>query len=557
MTVTAAMADAGDAKLYDMVTAMPEQTFWMFTESELPATAVVIAAGDRPLPADKFSGNPIAPTYVDPEDTAARKAHRQARFPVGLLQAAFNIKVEDGQASVETDKRHILNSLTGMPLDSEPPCTHEQYDRINKLLHAHYALGGLPRCVAKGGEALERCLAALRAAPPTDRFVVVAPVDDATVEQLIGLLPPTLQHLELSEASMTKLPESVGKLTALRTLNLINCKKLTALPASVGKLTALRTLDLYACSNLTALPESIGNLGALLTLDLNNCRALNALPKSVGKLGALQTLDLHRCLSLTLLPASVGNLGALRTLNLRDCSSLTLLPESVGNLGVLQTLNLKDCSTLKALPVSIGNLGALLTLDLNNCFMRLTALPESVGNLGVLQTLNLKDCSSLKALPVSIGNLGALLTLDLNNCRELTALPESVGNLGVLQTLNLKCCSKLKALPVSIGNLGKLQTLNLRCCWSLTALPESVGNLGKLQTLKLTGDKCDKKLKTLPASVSQLTQLDEDSRQEVEAMLAGALAAMPFAAARDCTAFVPSTPSARASCAFGGCTRGS
>ncbi len=45
---------------------------------------------------------------------------------MGLLQAAFDIKVEDGQASVETDRRHILNSLTGMPLDSEPPRTHEQ-----------------------------------------------------------------------------------------------------------------------------------------------------------------------------------------------------------------------------------------------------------------------------------------------------------------------------------------------------------------------------------------------------------------------------------------------
>ncbi len=44
-----------------------------------------------------------------------------------------------------------------MPLNSEPPLTHEQFDRINKLLHAHYALGGLPRCVAEGGEALEQC----------------------------------------------------------------------------------------------------------------------------------------------------------------------------------------------------------------------------------------------------------------------------------------------------------------------------------------------------------------------------------------------------------------
>ena len=224
MTVTNATAatDAGSAKLYDMVTAVPEQTLTVFTtnpygtEMVVPSTAVVIAGGDRPLPADKFYPNPTAPgsDRVDLEHTAERKAHRQARFPVGLLQAAFLIKVEEGQATVETDKRHILNSLTGMPLDSEPPLTHEQYDRINKLLHTHYALGGLPRCVAEGGEALEQSLAALRASPPTDRFVVSAPFDDATVEQLIGLLPPTLQQLELSEASMTAVPESATSPTA-------------------------------------------------------------------------------------------------------------------------------------------------------------------------------------------------------------------------------------------------------------------------------------------------------------------------------------------------------
>ncbi len=135
MTVTNAMAAAGSAKLYDMVTAVPEQTLTVFRHLKsclevvvVPATAVVIAGGDGPLPADTFYPNPTAPTDVDLEDTAALKAHRQARFPVRLLQAAFGIKVEEGQASVETDKRHILNSLAGMPLDSEPPRTHAQYD---------------------------------------------------------------------------------------------------------------------------------------------------------------------------------------------------------------------------------------------------------------------------------------------------------------------------------------------------------------------------------------------------------------------------------------------
>ena len=49
------------------------------------------------------------------------------------------------------------------------------------------------------------------------------------------------------------------------------------------------------------------------------------------------------------------------------------------------------------------------------------------------------------------------------------------------------------------------------------------GNLGALLTLNLTD--CTK-LKALPASISQLTQLDEASRKRVEAILRGAFTAM-------------------------------
>jgi hypothetical protein len=66
-------------------------------------------------------------------------------------------------------------------------------------------------------------------------------------------------------------------------------------------------------------------------------------------------------------------------------------------------------------------------------------------------------------------------------------------------------------------------------CYQLAALPESVGNLGALRTLDLI--RCFN-LKSLPASISQLTQLDETSRKHVEAILRGAPTARPVALAR-------------------------
>jgi Leucine-rich repeat (LRR) protein len=43
---------------------------------------------------------------------------------------------------------------------------------------------------------------------------------------------------------------------------------------------------------LTGLPESLGQLAALTTLNLSRCRALTGLPESLGQLAALTTLDL-------------------------------------------------------------------------------------------------------------------------------------------------------------------------------------------------------------------------------------------------------------------------
>jgi hypothetical protein len=67
--------------------------------------------------------------------------------------------------------------------------------------------------------------------------------------------------------------------------------------------------------------------------------------------------------------------------------------------------------------------------------------------------------------------------------------------------------------------------LNLVGSKNLTSLPESVGNLRALHTLSLVW--CSN-LKPLPASISQLTQLDEASRIQAQAILRGALTALPF-----------------------------
>ena len=102
----------------------------------------------------------------------------------------------------------------------------------------------------------------------------------------------------------------------------------------------LETLVIVGCK-ITVLPESIGNLTALTTLNVNDCPGLTSIPESIGQLSALTTLYVNDCPGLTSIPESIGNLTQLKTLSLDNCTNLTVLPESIGNLTALTTLDFR------------------------------------------------------------------------------------------------------------------------------------------------------------------------------------------------------------------------
>ena len=68
--------------------------------------------------------------------------------------------------------------------------------------------------------------------------------------------------------------------------------KLTELPESLGQLTQLQTLELSS-NQLTALPESMDQFVQLQTLYIHN-NQLTALPDSLSQLTQLHTLYAHK-----------------------------------------------------------------------------------------------------------------------------------------------------------------------------------------------------------------------------------------------------------------------
>lgn len=106
-----------------------------------------------------------------------------------------------------------------------------------------------------------------------------------------------------------------------RLLCLRGCWQLKTLPESLGRLSDLKVLDLTYCSNLKALPRSIGKLAGLVVLDLSFCHSLEVLPE-LGLMAELTVLALKSCKSLKRLPGSWDSLIKLKRVDLSNCVSL-------------------------------------------------------------------------------------------------------------------------------------------------------------------------------------------------------------------------------------------
>ena len=111
----------------------------------------------------------------------------------------------------------------------------------------------------------------------------------------------------------------LGELVGLRQLNLSDLFVLEELPASISRLSALDSLEIINCSNLRGLPRCAGQLRALRKLSLQYMRQLRMLPDEMGSLTMLESLDLWACPRLQQLPASISRLTRLQALSVEMC----------------------------------------------------------------------------------------------------------------------------------------------------------------------------------------------------------------------------------------------
>ncbi|XP_058185408.1 disease resistance protein RPV1-like isoform X2 [Rhododendron vialii] len=227
--------------------------------------------------------------------------------------------------------------------------------------------------------------------------------------------------------------------SCLKKLNLDRCH-LSYLPEEIGNLISLQTLDL-AKNNLSTLPDGICNLTCLKRLRLEENNVSN-LPSGIGRLTSLESLYLSRN-SLCTLPDTIGKLSCLKDLLVRN-NNLSHLPSEIGDLDSLENLVLEGNNGFRALPESICKLVRLRRLNLNDC--NLSHLPSEIDRLISLVTLELGHNISL-TIPDLFQSFQHVW---LNNCAKLRSLPKLPTRTFVFA----ERCPSLESLPLELDQLG-------------------------------------------------------------------------------------------------------
>ncbi|XP_029956887.1 leucine-rich repeat-containing protein 28 isoform X2 [Salarias fasciatus] len=208
------------------------------------------------------------------------------------------------------------------------------------------------------------------------------------------------KNLFLNYKNLNNFPVELLKDEGLQFLERLYMKRnsLTTLPDNLAqKLPNLIELYLHS-NNIVIIPEAIGNLARLQSLDLSN-NALQLLCPEIGRLRSLRHLRLSNN-RLKCLPAELGDLQDLETLDL-SMNQLKSLPERLHRCLFLQNLTV-DHNLLTHVPRQLCWLHRLNQLSM--AANRLNFLPLDLGRSRELQFVFVDNNADLKGLPSYLYN---------------------------------------------------------------------------------------------------------------------------------------------------------
>lgn len=238
----------------------------------------------------------------------------------------------------------------------------------------------------------------------------------------------------------------------------LNNMQLTELPESIGQLTQLQSLDL-SNNKLNNLPEFFGQLSHLIELDLSDNRLKN-LPDLLSHFTQLKEFYIFHN-KIKHLPEWLNNLRFLENIGTSG-NPIKEFPEVISELQNLRKLYIGDSTggiPLVELPICILKLKKLSLIWAHSC--NLSSLPNWLSELKELEDIGVSS-NNLTDIPTSLAQLENLKQLNLfdNNLNPELDEAHNQGINGVKAYLRAKAEAQIilneaKLILVGEGEVGK------------------------------------------------------------------------------------------------------
>ncbi|PQQ18674.1 putative LRR receptor-like serine/threonine-protein kinase [Prunus yedoensis var. nudiflora] len=297
------------------------------------------------------------------------------------------------------------------------------------------------------------------------------------------------------------LPPSIGNLTYLTGINLIDNNFHGEIPQEIGRLLHLQHLNLSMNSFGGEIPTNISHCTQLKVLSLVSNELVGSIPKQLSLMLSLTHIWLDGNNLSGTIPSWIGNFSSLNSLSLGSNNLQGSIPNELGRLKSLGSFRLGSNNLSGMVPASIYNSIYIFGVTQNqlhgelppNAGITLPNLQVFVGGAKqihrehsciVVNCFWISDWEVGGELPRSIANLSTqlkILTLGVNFIHG--SIPRGIGNLVNLSAFGVEGNNLGGSAPGEIGKLQKLQGIFLNANKFSGLIPFSIGNLTSLTRL--------------------------------------------------------------------------